>query len=298
MIIDAQTTKMQNASLIKSAVKRFADKTKKNKLRSVMHLLNFLYKNCSVKKIEEYRLSDFEALFLFLEKKKISKKMKVRYRADLRDVVFYAIRNEIASGHFELKTKYDFIFSDSFFSFSESSERREIIRIGADDIQRFLSECRKKDINDYIWFSILSYSACRISGLCNLVIKDIRFSERMFITQEKKTKTSSGLNKYFLPDYFIGELQVFIKRNNLKQTDRICWLTDKQIRMRLKRYRAKWWPHLFRHTIRSLWHLRGMPGIEAELLLNHRVRDLECVYLQQLNNKEHLRKIYDKYFPY
>jgi len=289
---------IENRNIVESAVARFSLKTQKNKIRSSRHLLEYLYNECGIKKLVNYTLSDFERLFLFIEKKKISKKMKVRYRSDLRDIIFYAIRDEIASGRYDLKTKYDYLFSDEFFTFSESSKPRIIIQLNASDITQFLAECRSKSIDDYIWFSILIYSGCRISGLCNLIISDIDFKTGKFQTQEKKTKHSSGLNTYFLPGFFLSELKVYLKRRCLSRRDKVCNISDKQLRIHLKRYRSKWWPHIFRHTIRTLWYLRGMSNIDAELLLNHRITNLDQIYLQQLNNIQHLREIYDKYFPY
>jgi len=146
-------------------------------------------------------------------------------------------------------------------------------------------------------FSILIYSGVRIGGLVKLNEKNIDYEKGLFVAQEKKTKNSSGFNTSFLPRKFMPELTSFIKMKD-RYEERVIQISTKQVRKRLKKYREKWYPHLFRHTIRYLWHKKGMPKPEGTALLNHMPKDVDEVYLRMLRNRKYLRKQYDKYFPY
>ncbi|MHA1869570.1 MAG: tyrosine-type recombinase/integrase [Promethearchaeota archaeon] len=288
--------KVYNAKLINKYLQRFAPLTQARKLRAIRMLLDYMYTNIGIKYYHDYTIDDFEQIFLFIEKKNIRHNTKNRYRLELKNLYIYSIRDRIAN-HKNNFLLYDFVFSDEFFVFSESANKREIIALSKKDILDFIEETRK-NIDDYIWFSLLIFSGCRVGGLCNLIIKDIDFKQDIFQTQEKKTSASSGFNRYFLPHNFMDELKVYILRKQLGKDAKLCPITPKQVRIRLRRYRHQWWPHLFRHTLRVQWHLAGMPDTEAEMLLNHKVKNIQEVYLQQLNNIDHLRGIYDRYFPY
>ncbi|MHA1340795.1 MAG: tyrosine-type recombinase/integrase [Promethearchaeota archaeon] len=290
--------KSQNSLLIEKSIQRYAKATQINKRRIMRRTFNFLYEKFGVKYILNYSIEEFEQLFLWIENMQISKVTKQRFRNALKNLVNYALKPRFLEGDLKENIKWNYLLSNDFFEFTEMGKKREIIVIEKESIIEFLNQLRKKNYDDYIRFSIIIYSGCRISGLTNLKVSNIDFKLGVFYVYEKKTKNSSGLNRYFLPLDFIKELKNYIISKNLFKMDNICSITPKQVRCRLKKYRKDWWPHLFRHTLRTQWFLKGMPDIDAELLLNHQIKYSNQIYLKQLNNLNHLRKVYDFYFPY
>lgn len=289
--------KQQNGILVENAIKRYSDKTKYDYNNKIQIDLKFLY-DLDIRYLLDYEIEHWQQLFDFIESKPITKDCKKRYRYYLRNVIQFALKKEISEGKIERLGFFNYIFSDKFCQFSESGTKYDYIHIKPKEIQDFLAELFQAKIRDYILFGILAYSGCRAAGIINLKVKDINFEERYFTTQEKKTRDSSGYNRYFLPGVFLSQLKVFIAREQLQPDQQLAGFSYENLDFILKTRRNNWRLHLFRHAIRVNWHEKGMPDLEAQFLLNHKPASIDQTYLKSLNTIEHLREVYDKFFPY
>jgi integrase len=289
--------KEQNLELVEKAVYNFAESTKTKKINDAKTMFSILYQKCE-KNLLDYSLDELEYAFREIQSKQISALRKRRYLIALKDTIDYVLRDDVINRRTDRIAFFEFVFSKKFIVMKENGTSREFIQITSQEIKELLQELRKVNVRDYIFCSILAFSGCRISGLVNLKIKDIDFEKAIFYTQEKRTSSSSGRCRYFLPNWFMKEIQVYIQRNGLTNENNICNITDKAVRKNLKRYKKDWWLHLMRHTIRANWYLNGMQKPDADMLLNHKPDSVDSIYLKSLNNVTHLREAYNKFFPY
>lgn len=291
--------KKENWDLVNRACKRDRPKTQYDKKNKLKLIFTFLYDQIGIKRIMEYSAQEIYALYEWIDEKPISKKAKSRYRYHFKSIMDYILKINVDQPNFFEKNAYwNYILSRNYYEFKETGERRKITYISPEEMQQFLQHLMKTEINNYILFSILAYSGCRIGGLIELYIKNINFEKRTFITYEKPTKNSPGKNEYYLPGFFCDHLQTYLLRNQMGNDDKLTLLTTKAIRERLKQYK-EWWPHLFRHSLRVNWQKKGMDRAIAEILLNHAPSTVDSIYLQSLNNDpKYLREQYNKFFPY
>lgn len=286
-----------NLELAQRSVQNYAKRTQIERLRVLNDIFRFLYSEFGKKHILDYSFEEINALKSWIQSKTVGIDRKKKYILYLKIMVDCALQKLAAEGNYQIVAYWQYVLSNNIH-FSENGTKREVIMVSPEEIKDFLRKLKEIDVENYILFSILAYSGCRIAGLINLTFNNIHFDRGVFFTQEKATKTSSGMNKYFLPLAFCKELQNYCIRNQISGVDHICPVSDKQIRVRLRKIKPNWFPHLFRHTFRTQLHLRGCPNTEAEFLLNHAVSNVQQVYLQQLKDENHLRSIYDRYFPY
>lgn len=291
------TVEGQNTELIDSACHQDRPKTRYDRKNKLKLILEFLYSKRGIKYLPDYDPKDILALFEWIDAKEISLKAKSRYRYHLKTIITYALKQGINDPGIVQKIAFwNFILSKDYFQFKETGEKRKILYISPEEMRSFLQHLRETHIENYILFSILAYSGCRIGGLMDVRFTDINHQSATFITHEKPTRHSSGKNTYYLPTWFIDHIQTYQERI---QEETLFHVTTKAIRRRLKGYKPQWWCHLFRHSLRANWAKLGMDQQIAELLLNHAPSTVDAIYLQGLNtNPQFLREQYDKFFPY
>ncbi len=287
-----------NDRLVDRALRNYRERTRECRRRDMKLILNYFYEKFGKKHLLSYSFSEIEEFKDWIQNKKVGLERKKRLLLTLKKTIMEGLKEAGANGDFQLIAFWKYTLEEK--NFTESGKKKEIKYIEPEEIKEFLNTLKRTDLENYFLFGILIYSGCRLSGLINLQYNNINFDQGYFITQEKPTKVSSGLNTYFLPMFFVKELKLFCMQNNITNADKLCTVSDKQIRTRLRKTLKKpnWHPHLFRHSFRTQLHLKGCPEVEAEFLLNHAVRGILQVYLQQLKNMKHLREIYDKFFPY
>lgn len=76
----------------------------------------------------------------------------------------------------------------------EETKQRSLkdVRLSIAELKQLLQGLKLRNYRDYIAVYILADTGCRIGGLINLKIENIRLEERYFITKEK----NSGNNRY------------------------------------------------------------------------------------------------------
>lgn len=270
--------------------------TKSRERRKIDFDLKYLYENFGIRPILEYDANQIKQLFIHINQKPILKDAKERFRTALNNLIKSKIKIFRAENHI-IPRDYPYIFSDEFYEFSEGSKTRiEKHWLEANQLIEFYQEVKGKNPQHYVIFRVF-LSSCRVGGLVHILVKNIDFEKRIFETQEKPTKKSSGWNTYHFPKSLVPEIRAYILQKNLGPDDLLFSYSEETILRFLKKYRP-WGCHDFRRSILRLWRKAKMDPIDRSFLSNHDVPgDLrtDAIYTGD-NSIEYLRSVFDSYF--
>lgn len=256
----------------------------------------FLYMNCAIKPLLEYDSKDFKALFQFIQKKQIQQSSKERFRTALKNLIS-SVTDLMRAENQPIPRDYQYIFSQKFFSFIESSAKT-IDRhwLNAEQLKAFYVELKQRNSHHYIMFRVF-LSSVRVGGLANILIKNINFIHNYFETRDKPTRGSSGWNRYFFPADLAPELRMYILQRGLNSEQRLFPYNPNYINKILKKYR-NWGCHDFRRSILKLWRKAGMDLIDRNILSNHHMpadAEIDSIYTGD-TGIEYLQSIYEKFY--
>lgn len=173
-----------------------------------------------------------------------------------------------------------------------------------------LAASKKKNLRDFILFSLLIIDGARISEILSIKIEDVHLKERYFETgfekdARKSTRFSNKSLIFFFPERFRPYLEQYIK-----YIGKDCiWLFPGRTRHKYyrgfrgyviknfdKKYRLF---HKYRKTLISNRLIKmECPLWISEGLTNHKISDSTQVKHYAKFSIEQKRDLYDKYFPY
>lgn len=270
-------------------LKNYEENTRRARKLRILKTIHILEEVAGNKPLLEYKYKDFLKLSNEINSLDIRLKSKQRRMRDLKIFIQELLAyNE----EFEKANYYDFIFKR--FKYTDNGYKIERVAIEKEELHVFLNEMRKRNYNYYIWFRILIYSGCRWIGLKNLQFKNINYKERYFETMGKRVN-GSGKSIYFLDE---NTMKLIEKYQKEVSRDNVCHRGYNTVLEVLQRRRKSWTLHDFRHTIRRLWHDKGITRAEADILLNHKETSIDAIYLKTLKTNADKREIYDKFFPF
>ncbi|MHA1730477.1 MAG: tyrosine-type recombinase/integrase [Promethearchaeota archaeon] len=276
----------------------YAEQTRARVLRKLECFYKFISANSEYNSIMDIPARSFREFFRLVDSWDIRKTSKAKYRTALKRLVFHILYDWLGEGR-EIRRNYDIIFSTQNFKFKEGGTLLRGRPLSRDDVLECISYFRRTSFKYFVLISLLAYSGMRIGGLISLRVRDINLTDRSLSVREKRTTSSSGKNIYFFPRKFTITIRSYIAEKNLGRDDRICDVTDKTIRARMKRWRDDVHPHLFRDAINTRWEESGMPTPVREMLLNQRPTGTNARhYLKKYRDVGALREVYDRFFPY
>lgn len=208
---------------------------------------------------------------------------------------------------------YDYIFSDEFVTFTDTSGAIERDALSIREVLEILVFYKTRGLRDYVLVGLLAYSGCRVGGLCTLKVEDIDFENYTFQTQEKVVGGSTKWNRYFFPPKFKLHLESYLLEYDLLSHSNVEGDKDthlfpietKSVRELLYKYPKRHVnPHLFRDAINTHWVEIGLldAGIRV-ILLNQKPSGINAghylkTYTQNDKSGKKRVEMYEKYFPY
>ena len=281
--------------------------TQKNVSQNLHYGFNFIHthypKINSVLQITPEQLKDY---FIHIEARPLRKTVKRKYRTNLKAFINYLL-GDLRAYNKKLPFNYDYVFSDEFHKFKDSSGKIERDAVSVTEIYEILAFYENRSMRDFVLIGILAYSGCRVGGLCALKITDIDLENRTFETQEKPTSGSTGWNRYFYPKKFQVHLESYLIELKMCHPTRelLFPIKPKSVRQILSNYPNRHVnPHLFRDAINTHWVENGLldAGIRASLL-NQKPSGINAghylkTYTQNDKSGKNRLELYDKYFPY
>jgi integrase len=249
--------------------------------------------------ILEVTPAQFRDWFLKINTMNISESCKRRYRESIKSWIYWIISPKIAEGEV-LKYNYEVIFSTRFVPLTPGGTHRTEHPFTKKDVEDCIAFYRDRNERDYFMVSVLAYTGMRVGGLVGIYPADFDFTERTIITHEKKTRTHSGENIYFIPGKFVNQLKGFVLECQTNRPgERIFNLDPKNVRKQLRLWRPTAHPHLFRDALNTRWEEQEMQEALRALLLNQTPSGVNSKhYLKKYRDLADRRAMYDKYFPY
>lgn len=281
--------------------------TKKNVSQNCYYGFSFFANNYpEIMSVLKITPEQFKSYLTFIENRTLRKPVKRKYRSNLKAFINYLL-DEARAYNEKIPFNYDYIFSDKFVKFTDSTDKVERDELTQGDVVEIISFFENRNFRDFIMVSLLAYSGCRVGGLCALKIEKIDLANRTFETQEKPTGNKTGWNRYFFPRKFKIHLESYIlqvKRLNPSQ-ELLFPIQTKTVRRQLSTYSKRHVnPHLFRDALNTNWVENGLldSGIRS-ILLNQTPSGINAThylkkYTQSDKSGKKRQKLYDQYFPY
>lgn len=178
------------------------------------------------------------------------------------------------------------------------------------ELLEVLNASKKKNLRDFILFSLLIIDGARISEILTIKIENINLKERYYETgfeknARKSTRFSNKSLLFFFPEKFRPYLEQYIKyigKNNIWLfSGKIEYmysggLRDYVIRNYSKKYQLF---HKYRKTLISNRLIKmDCPLWISEGLTNHQISYSTQIKHYAKFSIEQKRDLYDKYFPY
>lgn len=172
-----------------------------------------------------------------------------------------------------------------------------------------------KPMRIFIATSLMAYTGARINEIASIELKKIDLNNRWFIVQVKSKKSDKRDGIYYFPEFFVSELNHYIKLVKEEYPDAIYLFHSEKSRMdhyyprvfehTLKQVKKELnlnvniHPHVFRDFLNTKRFDMGCKLELRKLLLNQTVKDVNVKhYLKSYQNKEKLRTVFDKYNPF
>lgn len=287
----------------------------RNQRITLLNLLNYLNKN-----LEKITMIDIKRYFDEIIDKRTNKKnhnpisinSKDAYRSYLSSFFDYVIgrfleinieyRNPVPNKRIYKFTRYESDIQKQTEINDEIFTELELLEI--------LNVSKKKNLRDFVLFSLLIVDGTRISEILTIKINNIKLEARYFETgfekdARKSTRFSNKSLIFFIPERFKPYLEQYInyigKENIWLFPGRTTHLTYGGFRDYVKRnYDEKFRLfHKFRSTLISNRLIKtNCPLWISEGLENHKISNSTQIKHYAKFTIEQKRELYDKYFPY
>lgn len=253
----------------------------------------------------------FQEYFVFIDNKKQQAQGKKRTRKILFKYINW-YRRTINIPRSALKYDYDDIFDEDAYTFKETGTHRDETPLTMEWVVDCLRYWRTRSYEDYIFFSLLAYSAMRIQAATKIELAKIDLVERKIVTNDKITKWFGKENAYIIPKSFVVKLESFIEEIRLTRPNQktLFRYIPAIYRRHIKEWadnvkQRKGWnidmhPHLFRDAINTFFKENGLVLEEDRcLILIQMPKGVNPqVYLKRMKDFEFRRNLYDRYFPF
>lgn len=152
-----------------------SSRTLKNVSQNCQYAFNFFCENYhEYESVLEIILDDFEDYFRHLEERTLRKVVKRKYRNNLKAFINYLLGRSRAYNE-SILHNYDYIFSDENVAFTDTSGAIERDALSIREELEILAFYKTRGLRDYVLVGLLTYSGCRVGGLCALKVDDIDF---------------------------------------------------------------------------------------------------------------------------
>ncbi len=251
-----------------------------------------------------------------IDKKKISRDTKRRYRIFIN--AYYEYVKIFKKDMEDAPNFVNPVPSIKIWDFTNTISTDDLdLDIGLpkmEDIEKILSHIYyTKPNRTFIILSLVVYNGARISEICKVELNRVNINERWLrpIVKSKANDKRRGI--YFIPRYFVPELQHYINLLKIEYGDPIYLFqsynnkpvntktiqdhilnTKKALGLKIRTN-----SHIYRDFINTRRHEKGCSLASRKFLLNQKVKDVNMnSYLKAYKNKVYLRDIYDKYSPF
>ena len=198
--------------------------------------------------------------------------------------------------------RYEILFSDEFYSFQDNSESKTRVFLKKDDIFNiidfFKQRHSKHRLRDYLIFSTLAFSGCRLKPMRLLKVKNIDIKSGSFRSLDK-SRGGHQFSTYFLPVPFLKEINEYIRLKHLNSDDLLFSVKNRQVLRLIKLVNCEYHPHLLRDAFNSRLALAGCPEFIRTRLLNQKSKSTNIAsYTRVLDDPKNLYVAYMRFFPY
>lgn len=241
----------------------------------------------------EITTQEFEQFFQFIDKKKITKKTKTRFRFALLQYADFACRNIYAHNK-RPPLDYSYIFSDRLFKFSKYKQISNNAYLEFEDALRLLRWAKySKPPQIYFMICLQLTTGCRVGGLLGLIKNDVNLKNRTLKMHEK-----GGDSLYFIGSNLIKPLEFYMQYLPEDQQE-LFKISEQKYNLNLKDFSENMHSHVFRDCLNGIWEDAGVEESIRDIMVNRTPTSINGKnYMKKYKNWQKRLQKWDSIYPF
>ena len=145
-----------------------SEHTKKNVSQNLHYFFNYIKTTYpKIQSVLNITPEQYKNYFNHVNDRKLRKNVKSKYRTNLRAFIYYLLGDILAYNE-KLPFNYQYIFSNKFIKFTDTTGEIERDALSITDVFEMLAFFQNRNFRDYVMVELLAYTGMRVGGLVSL----------------------------------------------------------------------------------------------------------------------------------